>query len=71
MLSPPKPIPIQSLLYKKTTCLTQPGTAFFVPQMKKNLSKTTITKNFPAKKWEAMHKKLSFRLHLLYNAKFV
>ena len=41
MLSPPKPIPIQLLLYKTTTCLTQSATTFFVPQMKKNLSKTT------------------------------
>ena len=35
ILSPPKPIPIQSLLYKITTCLMQPATTFFVPQMKK------------------------------------
>ena len=38
MLSPPKPIPIQSLLYKMTTCLA----TFFVPQMKKNLSKKPL-----------------------------
>ena len=43
-LSPTKPIPIQSLLYKMTTYLALPDTTFFVPQMKKNLSKTT-TKN--------------------------
>ena len=47
MLSPPKPISIQSLLYKMTTCLTQPATIFFVSQMKKNLSKTTTTKLYP------------------------
>ena len=33
---------------------------FFVPQMKKNLSKTTNAKLYPAKKWEAMHKKCLF-----------
>ena len=37
MLSPPKSIPIQSLLYKMTTGLTYPGTTFFVPLMKKKL----------------------------------
>ena len=35
MLSLPKPIPIQLLLYKTTTCLTQPATTCFVPQIKK------------------------------------
>ena len=29
-----------------------PVTTLFVAQMKKNLSKTTTTKLFPAKKWE-------------------
>ena len=78
MLSLPKQIPIQSLLYKTTTCLTRPATTLFVSQMKKtcrkqkkNLSKTTITKFYPAKKWEkhkaTMHKKMtSLLLYLLY-----
>ena len=35
ILSPPKQIPIKSLLYKTTTCLTRPATTFFVSQMKK------------------------------------
>ena len=35
VLSSPKPIPIQSLLYKTTTCLTRPATTFFVSKMKK------------------------------------
>ena len=35
MLSPPKQIPIQSLLYKTTNCLTRPATNFFVSQMEK------------------------------------
>ena len=52
MLSPPKQIPIQSLLYKTTTCLTRPATTFFVSQIKKNLFKITTTKLYPAKKWE-------------------
>ena len=52
MLSSPKQIPIQSLLYKRTTCLTQPATTFFVSQMKKTLPKTTTTKPYPVKKWE-------------------
>ena len=52
MLSLRKQIPMQSLLYKTTTCLTQPVTTFFVSQIKKNLSKTTTIKLYPAKKWE-------------------
>ena len=58
MLSPPKPIPIQSLLYKTTTYLTLPATTFFVPQIKKkkNQSKTAIAQLYPAEKWEVMHK---------------
>ena len=57
ILSLPKPIPVQSLLYKTTTCLMWPAATFFVPQMKKNLSKTANAKLYPAEKWEAMHKK--------------
>ena len=57
MLSLPKPIPMQSLLYKTTTCLMRSATTFFVPQMKKTLSKTTTVKLHPAKIWEVMHKK--------------
>ena len=46
-LGPPKPIPVQSFLYKTTTCLTRPATTFFVSQMKKKLSKTkTTTTNY-------------------------
>ena len=52
MLSPPKQIPIQSLLHKTTTCLTRPATTFFVSQVKKSLSKTTAKKRSPAKKCE-------------------
>ena len=52
MMSPPKQITMQSLLYKTTTCLTQPATTFFVSQMKKNLSITATTKIYPVKKWE-------------------
>ena len=67
MLSLPKPIPMQLLLYKTTTCLMQSATTFFVPQRKKTLSKTTTVKLHPAKIWEVMHKnKLSLWLYLLY-----
>ena len=65
MLSPPKPISIKSLLYNTTTCLTQP--------YQKNLSKTTTTKLYPAKKYDTnirqqtMHKKETcLWLYLLY-----
>ena len=34
MLSLPKPIPIQLLLYKTTTSLMRPAATCFVPQMK-------------------------------------
>ena len=57
MLSPPNLIPMQSLLYKTTTCLTLPATTVFVPQMKKYLSKITTAKLYLAKKWEAVRKK--------------
>ena len=50
MLSPPKQILMQLLLYKTTSCLKRPATTFFVSQMKKNLSETTTTKHYPAKK---------------------
>ena len=52
ILSPPKQIPIQSLLYKTTTYQMRPATTFFVSQMKRNLSKTTTLKFYLAKKWE-------------------
>ena len=52
MLSPPKQILIQLLLYKTTTCLTQPATTFLSPKWKKTLSKTTTKKLYLAKKWE-------------------
>ena len=52
-------------------CIRGPVTRFFVPQMKKNLSKMTTTNLYPAKKWEAMYIKempaIIFILLLLYN----
>ena len=54
MLSLPKQIPIQSLLYKATTHLTQPTTTFFLSQMKEKLSKTTTA---TMHKNATMHKK--------------
>ena len=34
ILSPPKQILVQSLLYKTTTCVTQPATTFCLPKEK-------------------------------------
>ena len=56
VLSLPKPNLIQWLLYKTTTCLTQSATTFFVPQMKKSLSKAATAKLYLVEKWKAMHK---------------
>ena len=42
MLSLPKAIPIQTLLYKTTTSLTQPVTTYFVTQMKKTCLKQPV-----------------------------
>ena len=79
MLSPPKQIPIQLLLYKRTTCLLQSATTFFDLQMKKILSKATTTKLDPAKEckktYGTMQKKKKhlsdyiYILLLIYNAK--
>ena len=57
MLSLHRLILIQLLLYKTTTCLAGHVITFFVPQMKKNLPKTTTAKLYPLKKLEGMHKK--------------
>ena len=66
MLSPLRQIPIQSLLYKTTTCLTRSATTFLSPKWKK-LSKTVTEKLYPVEKWEAMHKKYtSLWLYVLY-----
>ena len=51
VLSPPQQIPIELLLYNMTTCLKQPATTFCLPS-EKNLSKTTTTKLYLAKKWK-------------------
>ena len=50
MLSLPKQILVQLLLYKTTTCLTQPATTFFVSQRKNSLFKTNTKTLYPAKK---------------------
>ena len=57
MLSLPKQILTQILLYKTNSCLTQPATTFFVPQMKKNLSKVATADLYSAVKREAMDNK--------------
>ena len=46
MLSPPERIPIQTLLYKTTTCLTRPATTFLVLQMKKKTCLKQPQENF-------------------------
>ena len=71
MLGPPKQIPMQSLLYKKTICLTRQATTFFVSKMKNACLKQplqNITQRKMGKKRKAtMHKKeTSLRLYLLY-----
>ena len=48
-LSPPKQIPIKSLLYKKTTCLTPPATTLFLTQIKKNCLKQLL-QNFTVRR---------------------
>ena len=43
MVSPPKQIPAQSLLYKTTTCLTWPATYLFLsPKLKKDCLKQLL-----------------------------
>ena len=72
ILSPPKQILVQSLLYKITTCLTRPATTFFVSRKKNSPSKTTIKRLYPAKKSEtiirsnALKISVSLSLYLLY-----
>ena len=46
MLSRPKQIPIQSLLYKMITCLTRPAITFLSPKWKKTLSFKQSLQNF-------------------------
>ena len=75
MPSPPKPIPIQTLLYKTTTCLTRPGNKFFVPQIKKQqqqkLPKTATAKLYPVEKWKAMDKKWTSLWFYLLHCYFI
>ena len=68
MLSLPKEIPIQSLLYKMTTCLTRPATTFFVSQMEKNYNHY---KTLPSEEMGKKHKAAMLNILLYYNAKFV
>ena len=42
MLSPSKQIPLQSLLYKTTTCLTRPATFILSPKWKKSRLKQPL-----------------------------
>ena len=56
MLSLPKQIPIQSLLQKMTTCLTQPATTFFLSQMKKKSVYNNHYKTLPSEEMGNKHK---------------
>ena len=42
VLSLPKPIPTESLLFKMTTCLMHPTTTFLSPKLKKNCLKQPL-----------------------------
>ena len=55
VLSPPKQIPIQSLLRKTTTWLMRPATTFFVSQTK------TATKKLSDKEIQNKHKEQSIK----------
>ena len=61
VLSPPKQIHVQLLLYKTTACLMRTATTFFDFQMKKSLSKTTTTKLYAAKECEKQHMTLCIK----------
>ena len=56
MLSLPQRIPIQSLLYKTTTCLTWPATTFLFPKWKKAYLKQPL-KNFIQQRNGKQHEK--------------
>ena len=56
MVSLPQQIPIRPLLYKITTCLTQPATTFFVSQMKKKTYLKQPYKTLPSEEMENKHK---------------
>ena len=66
LLSLTKQIPIKLLLGKMTTHLTQPATTFLSPKLK-NLSKTTATKLYPAKKWETTIRKQCIKNKCLHD----
>ena len=62
VLSLPKQIPIQLLLYNTVTCLMQPATTFLVPLMKKKACLKQLLQNFTQHRngkihMETMHKK--------------
>ena len=75
MLSPPRQIPMQPLLYKTTTCPTRPATTFFVPQMKKAVQnsncKTFSSGEMGSNTYKILISLIIFTLLLLYNAQFV
>ena len=81
ILSPPKQILIQSLLYKTTACLMRTATTFFDFQMKKKaclkqplqnfIQRRNARKNIRNNAWKIFICLALFILLLIYNAKFV
>ena len=65
VLSPPKPILIQSLLYKTTTCLTRPATIFLSPKRKKTCLKQKLQNFIQRRNEKQCIKNKSLRLQLL------
>lgn len=62
LVSLPKPMLKQLLLYMTTTCLTQPLITCLVPKIK-----TATAKSYSVEKWTTIHKKyMSLRLYVLY-----
>ena len=72
-LSLPNQIPIQSLLYRKTTCLTWTATTFLFPKWKKTCLKQQI-QNFTLRRQQCLKINVFLiivTLLLLYSTKFV
>ena len=56
MLSPPKQIPVQCLLFWMINSLTQPATTFFVSQMKKTCLKQPLETSLSSEEIQNKHK---------------
>ena len=80
MLSPPKQIPIQSLLCKTTICLTRLATTFLTPKWKKICLKQQLQNFIQRRNAKKKHKEqcikmnvslIIFTLLLVHNSKYV